>query len=109
MKNLERRIAGKHAEMSESVQLVQSREMESDMNFLRELKELKSEMFRAVGLPYKPDLNDGVLITAAPLYRLFRHPKWKKDLEQCWKKLEKGEYDWSHLVYGIWPGRVREK
>ena len=24
-------------------------------------------------------------------------------------KLEKGEYDWAHLAYSIWPDRVRKK
>ncbi len=60
------------------------------------------------GLPYKPNLNDGVLITASPLWKLFRLPKWRKDLQECWKKLEAGDYDWAHLAYSIWPDRVRE-
>ncbi len=67
------------------------------------------ELLRVANLPYKPDLNDGVLINAAPLWKLFRLPKWRKDLEACWKELESGDYDWSHMAYTIWPGRVREK
>jgi hypothetical protein len=47
------------------------------------------------------------LITASPLWKLFRLPKWRKDLEACWKKLEAGEYDWAHLAYAIWPDRVK--
>jgi len=74
-----------------------------------ELAEMKAELLRVAELPYKPDLNDGVQITAAPLWKLFRLPKWRKDVEATWKKLEKGEYDWSHLAYAIWPDRVREK
>jgi hypothetical protein len=76
--------------------------------FLDELREFRNELARIAGLPYKPNLNDGVLITASPLWKLFRLPKWRKDLEECWKKLEKGEYDWAHLAYSIWPDRVRE-
>jgi hypothetical protein len=49
------------------------------------------------------------MITASPLWKLFRHNQWRKDLEECWKKLESGEYDWAHLAYTIWPDRVREK
>jgi hypothetical protein len=30
-------------------------------------------------------------------------------LKACWKRLEKGDYDWSHLAYSLWPDRVREK
>lgn len=73
-----------------------------------ELEDFKAELLRVAGLPYKPDLNDGVLITASPLWKLFRFPKWRKDLEACWKKLEAGEYDWAHLAYAIWSDRVKE-
>jgi len=75
----------------------------------QELEEMKAELLRVAELPFNPDLNDGVQITAAPLWRLFRHPKWRKDLEATWKKLEKGAYDWAHLAYALWPERVREK
>jgi hypothetical protein len=42
------------------------------------------------------------------MWKVFRLPKWRKDLEECWRKLESGEYDWAHLAYSIWPDRVRE-
>jgi len=73
-----------------------------------ELTDFRGELLRVAGLPNKPNLNDGVLITASPLFKLFRLPKWRKDLEECWRKLESGEYDWAHLAYSIWPDRVRE-
>ena len=76
--------------------------------FLDELRELRDELARVADLPYKPDLNDGVLITASPLWKLSRLPKWRKDLQECWKKLEAGDYDWAHLAYSIWPDRVRD-
>jgi hypothetical protein len=82
--------------------------LEQSKVFLDELRELRDEVIRVAGLPYKPDLNDGVLITASPLWKLFRLPKWRKDLQECWKKLEAGDYDWTHLAYSIWPERVRE-
>jgi hypothetical protein len=84
-------------------------DFESNRALLDELRDFKAELLRVAALPYKPNLNDGVLITAAPLWKLFRLPKWRKDLEECWKKLEAGEYDWAHLAYSIWPERVREK
>jgi hypothetical protein len=55
---------------------------------------------------WKPNLNDVVQITAAPLWELFQHKPWQKKLKETWKKLEKGDYDWSHLAYSIWPERV---
>ena len=73
-----------------------------------ELKEFRDELLRVAGLPYKPNLNDGVLIAASPLWKLFRLPKWQKDLKACWDSLEAGKYDWAHLAYTIWPDRVRE-
>ena len=74
----------------------------------RELIELRTEL-ELWAPKWKPNLNDGVLITAAPLWKLFRLPKWQKDLKACWQELEKGDYDWSHLSYTLWPDRVREK
>ena len=82
--------------------------LEETKAFLNELRELHDELQRVAALPYKPNLNDGVLITASPLWKLFRLPKWRKDLEECWKKLAAGDYDWAHLAYSIWPDRVRE-
>lgn len=82
--------------------------LEDTRAFLEELRELRDELHRVANLPYKPNLNDGVLITASPLWKLFRLPKWRKDLEECWNKLKAGEYDWAHLAYSIWPDRVRE-
>ena len=74
----------------------------------RELIELRTEL-ELWAPKWKPNLNDGVLITAAPLWKLFRLPKWQKDLKACWQELEKGDYDWAHLAHTLWPDRVREK
>ncbi len=81
-----------------------------DLNdFEHELEEMKKELLCITALPFKPNHDDGVLITAAPLHNLFRHTKWRKSTEECWKALEKGEYDWAHLAYSIWPERVTKK
>jgi len=58
---------------------------------------------------YKPNHDDGVQITAAPLWPLFRHKPWQKVLKETWEKLSKGDYDWAHLAMSYWPERVREK
>jgi hypothetical protein len=86
-----------------------------ERNRLEELEDLRGELIELrieleLWAPkWKPNLNDGVLITAAPLWKLFRLPKWQKDLKACWQEMEKGNYDWSHLAYSLWPDRVREK
>jgi hypothetical protein len=76
---------------------------------LSELREFRAELLRVAQLPYKPDLNDGVIITVAPLHKLFRLRKWATDTAAVWKKLEPGEYDWSHMAYNIWTSRVEKK
>ena len=86
-----------------------AKELNDQKEFLAELEDFKEELLRVAQLPYKPNQDDGVLITAAPLHNLFRHTKWRKATEACWKKLEKGEYDWAHLAYSIWPDRVANK
>jgi hypothetical protein len=77
-------------------------------SLLSELQDFREELLRIAELPYKPDLNDGVIINAAPFHNLFRLRSWAKDTEACWRKLEKGGYDWSHLAYTIWPDRVKK-
>jgi hypothetical protein len=82
--------------------------LEAAKSLLNELRDFRDELLRVANLPYKPNLNDGVLITASPLWKLFRLPKWRNDLKKCWEELAAGEYDWAHLAYSIWPDRVRE-
>ncbi len=55
---------------------------------------------------WKPELDDGVLLNAAPLYRLA--PAWKKadaklDLKKAWESLKKGEYPWAKTAMRYWP------
>ena len=70
-----------------------------------ELKDLRDELLRIAAF-WKPNLNDGVQITAAPLWSLFKLASWKSALKKTWKELEAGKYDWSHLAMAIWPSRV---
>jgi hypothetical protein len=58
---------------------------------------------------WKPNLNDGVQITACPLWKLFRLPKWQTTLQTTWKELERGDYDWAHLALTLRPDEVRKK
>ena len=76
--------------------------------FELELIELRDTLLK-LAPSYKPNHDDGVQITAAPLWSLFRHKPWQKVLKETWAKLEKGDYDWAHLAMNYWPDRVREK
>ena len=82
--------------------------MEEARAFLNELEEFREELLRVAQLPYKPNLNDGVIINAAPLHNLFRLRSWANDTREVWNKLKRGDYDWAHLAYTIWPERVRD-
>jgi len=73
-----------------------------------ELIELRDTLL-TIAQAYRPNHDDGVQITAAPLWQLFRHKPWQKVLKDTWAKLEKGDYDWAHLAMAYWPDRVREK
>ncbi len=109
LEHIAREIELQQTEIEKSKEMKARQELEDLLNLQQELKEFKSEMLRVAGLPYKPNLNDGVLITASPLHKLFRLPKWSKELKKCWESLENGDYDWAHLAYSIWPDRVRAK
>lgn len=70
---------------------------------------MKTELQTIISLPYVPNHDDGVPVTAAPLRNLFSNRKWRTECEENWKKLSTGEYDWSHLAYSIRPAEVRTK
>jgi hypothetical protein len=84
---------------------VEEIELERMLVLEQELKDFREELLRIARF-WKPNLNDGVQITAAPLWNLFQHRGWKARLKDTWEKLEVGEYDWAHLALSIWPDRV---
>lgn len=79
------------------------------LNLLGDIQTLEAELQRVNDLPYKPNHDDGVPVTAAPLLNTFRHNGWKKECQSNWDELQKGEYDWSHLAYALYPARIRDK
>ena len=87
---------------------IEEKELAKLTDLEAELKDFRDELLRIAKF-WKPNLNDGVQITAAPLWKLFQHRQWQKKLKETWEKLEKGEYDWAHLACSIWPERVLEK
>jgi hypothetical protein len=87
---------------------VEERQLEQLADLETELKELQDELLRLAPI-WKPNHDDGVQITAAPLWRLFRYRPWQTVLKETWEKLERGDYDWAHLAMTYWPDRVREK
>jgi hypothetical protein len=81
----------------------------SELEALRqELEEMRAGFLDLINRGYRPNQNDGVLITACPLAKYFRHAGFRRELEACWKALSCGDYDWSHLAMAMWPDRVLE-
>ena len=87
----------------------------ADEKSFEELQSLEAELadfletLLEIAPNYRLNHDDGVQISAAPLWRLFRHKPWQKVLKATWEKLENGDYDWAHLAMAYWPDRVREK
>ena len=86
----------------------EEKQYETLQAFEQELTDLRDTLLKIAPI-YQPNHDDGVQITAAPLWPLFRHKAWQKVLKDTWSKLEKGDYDWAHLAMAYWPERVREK
>ena len=86
----------------------EEKQYETLQTFEQELTDLRDTLLKIAPV-YQPNHDDGVQITAAPLWPLFRHKPWQKVLKDTWAKLEKGDYDWAHLAMAYWPERAREK
>ncbi len=85
------------------------RRLEKEMSrldaLLSELQDFEERLRRVANLHLDFDLNDGVILNMAPLWEL---AAWN-ELKRYWQELQEGKYDWSHIAYQLWPGRVREK
>jgi hypothetical protein len=60
---------------------------------------------------WKPELDDGVLINTAPLYRLtpaWQRADWRLDLANLWQALQRGEYPWAKTAMRYWPRETLE-
>jgi hypothetical protein len=73
-----------------------------------DLRALKDEL-NSVAPLFRPNLNDGVILNCASLWRMMSLPKWQKDCKAAWDSLSKGDYDWAHLALHLWPERVIPK
>ncbi|MBY0113212.1 MAG: hypothetical protein K2Y21_10345 [Phycisphaerales bacterium] len=97
------------AEAGASPTRSQRHDIEEQEAFVAELKTMTDEVARVAPL-WAPDLDDGVVICLAPLWRLFpQHKPWQKECKQIWDKLVAGDYDWSHMALHLWPERVVPK
>ena len=87
----------------------ESKEIETQEAFVEELRDLLDKVKRVAPL-WHPTLDDGVVLTMAPLWRLVpQHKPWQKELKSKWEDLVAGKYDWAHLAMHLWPERVIPK
>lgn len=87
----------------------QRREIVQQETFVGELQALKTEVARVAPL-WKPNLDDGVILNFAPLWRLVPQSRsWQSECKKAWDKLVAGDYDWAHLAMHLWPERVVPK
>ena len=85
------------------------KEIEAQEAFVEELREMLDEVKRVAPL-WHPSLDDGVVLTMAPLWRLMpQHKPWQKEVKSKWNELVSGQYDWTHLAMHLWPERVVPK
>lgn len=102
----ERRLEAMRRELGQASKASDRKALTAQEAFVEELRAFLEEVKRIAPL-WNPNLDDGVIINFAPLWRLVPHHKpWQKELKATWDALCAGEYDWAHLSMHLWPERV---
>lgn len=105
----ERRLESLTSELRDGATAAQRKTLAAQEAFVDELRAFVDEVKRVAPL-WKPNLDDGVIINFAPLWRLVPQNKsWQKELKSTWDALCEGKYDWAHLAMHLWPERVVPK
>jgi hypothetical protein len=68
-------------------------EIEEQDELLGEINRFADKIQKVADLSLIPEFNDGVVLTAAPLWEVI---PWK-DLADYWKELLEGKYEWSSI------------
>ena len=85
----ERRLGSLATEFGDNGTVVQRREVAAQETFVEELRACLEEVKRAAPL-WNPNLDDGVIVNFAPLWRLVpQHSAWQKELRSTWDALVK--------------------
>lgn len=109
LRHEERKLGELEQGAGENSTAAQRREIDQQRAFVAELRVFLDEV-RLVAPLWDPDLDDGVIINFAPLWRLVpQHKPWQTEVKKTWDELCKGSYDWSHLAMRLWPERVVPK
>lgn len=101
-----RRLESLRRELRDKGSAAQRKELAAQEAFVEELRTFLEEVKRVAPL-WNPNLDDGVVINFAPLWRLVPQNKaWQNELKSTWNALCEGRYDWAHLAMHLWPERV---
>jgi hypothetical protein len=76
-------------------------ELDTEEKLLEELRIFRAEAERVAGLGWEPDLDDGLILCAAPLAGLF--PAWP-DAKKARDELRKGQCQWATVAR--WAGEL---
>ncbi|MPR06287.1 type II restriction endonuclease subunit M [Microvirga tunisiensis] len=105
----QRQLDALKSDAGSSPSATQRKAIDAQVAFVEEIQIFFNELKRVAPL-WNPDLDDGVIINSAPLWRLVAHNKpWQKELRTAWEALQRGDFDWSHLAMHLWPERVVPK
>lgn len=105
----ERRLESLTSELRDGATAAQRKTLAAQEAVVDELRAFLDEVKRVAPL-WKPNLDDGVIINFAPLWRLVPQNKsWQRELKSAWDALCEGKYDWAHLAMHFWPERVVPK
>ncbi len=75
--------------------------MEAEEKLAEELRRFRDEADRISGLGWEPDLDDGIVLCAAPLANLL--PAWK-EADTARKEIKAGKYPWATV--SKWAGQL---
>lgn len=77
-------------------------------SLVAELREFIAELDLSIPL-WNPNVDDGVVVNAAPFYRLMPHRESRTKAEATWKELCSGDLSWAQLAMRFWPEHVIPK
>ncbi len=105
----ERRLSSLVSQTGQTPSARERAEIATQASVVDELRTLLAEVRRVTPL-WNPDLDDGIVLVMAPLWRLVpTHKAWQKELKARWNELAAGKYDWAQLAMHLWPERVVPK
>lgn len=105
----ERRLESIARELRGNATAAERKTLALQEDFVEELRTILDEVKRVAPL-WKPNLENGVIINFAPLWRLVpQHQPWQKELKATWDALCDEMYDWAPLAMHLWPERVVPK